>query len=47
MYEYVWIIIDRVLNMAHTVHRVRSLYSLMSTYWEMGVLTKNPVSGLK
>ena len=30
-------IIDRVLNMSHTMHSVRSLYKLISTYWEMGV----------
>ena len=30
-------IIDRVLNMYHTIHSARSLYKLMSTYWEIGV----------
>ena len=30
-------IIDRVLNMYHTRHGARSLYMLMSTYWETGV----------
>ena len=41
--EYVWIclnmsefsIIDRVLNISLTIHSARSLYKLMSTYWEM------------
>ena len=30
-------IIDRVLNMYHTIHSARPLYNLMSTYWEVGV----------
>ena len=30
-------IIDRVLNMSHTMHSARSLYKLMNTYWEIGV----------
>ena len=30
--------IDRVLNMYHTIHSARSFCKLMSTYWEMGVL---------
>ena len=30
-------IIDRVLNMSHTIHSTRSLYKLMSTYCEIGV----------
>ena len=28
-------IIDRALNIYHTVHSARSLYKLMSTYWEI------------
>ena len=31
-----FMIIDRVLNMSHTIHSASSLYKLMSTYWEMG-----------
>ena len=30
-------IIDRVLNMYHTIHSTRSLYKLMSTYREIDV----------
>ena len=30
-------IIDRVLNISHTIHSARSFYKLMSTYWEMSV----------
>ena len=30
-------IIDRVLNMYHTIYRVRGFYKLMSTYWEIGI----------
>ena len=30
-------IIERVLNMYHTIHSVRSLYKLMSTYCEISV----------
>ena len=30
-------IIDRVLNISHTIHSGRSFYKLMSTYWEMSV----------
>ena len=30
-------LMDRVLNIYHTIHRARSLYKLMSTYWEIGV----------
>ena len=30
-------IIDRILNMHHTVHIARSLYKLVSTYWEIVV----------
>ena len=32
-----FMIIDRVLNMSHTMHSARSLYKLMSTYIEMDV----------
>ena len=28
----------RILNMSNTIHSVRSLYTLMSTYWEMNAL---------
>ena len=28
---------DRVLNIYHTIYSARSLYKLMSTYWEVGV----------
>ena len=34
-------IVDKVLNMSHTTHSARSLYKLMSTYWE------NPVKDLR
>ena len=34
-------IVDKVLNMSHTTHSARSLYKLMSTYWE------NPVKELR
>ena len=30
--------IDRVLNIYHTIHSTRSFCKLMSTYWEIGVL---------
>ena len=30
-------IIDKLLNMYHTIHRTRSLYNLMSSYWEIRV----------
>ena len=30
-------IIERVLNMYHTIHSARSLYKLMSTCWEIGL----------
>ena len=38
--EYAWIclnflIMDRVLNMYHTINSVRSLYNLISPYWEI------------
>ena len=37
--EYAWItefsIIDRVQKIYHTIHSARSLYKLMSTYWEI------------
>ena len=32
-----FMIIDRVLSIYHTAHSVRSLYKLMSTYWETGI----------
>ena len=35
MAEYDWINNDWVLNIYHTIHKVRSLSKLMSTYWEM------------
>ena len=35
-------IIDRVLNMSHTMHSARSLYKLMNTYWEIGVFRTLP-----
>ena len=33
-------IMDRVLNIYHIIHSVRSLYKLMSAYWETGVFGK-------
>ena len=30
-------IIDRILNMFHTIHSARSLYKIMSTFWELDV----------
>ena len=30
-------IVDRVLNIYHTIHSARPLYKLMSTYWEIGL----------
>ena len=45
MPEYVWIYDDKpgseyasVMNMSHARHSLRSIYKLMSAYWEMGVL---------
>ena len=32
-----FMIIDRILNMYHTMHSSRSLYKLMSAYWETDV----------
>ena len=34
---YEFLIIDRVLNKHYTIYSTRSLYKLMSNYWEMGV----------
>ena len=31
-------IIDRVLSMSNTIHSARSLYKLMSSYWELSVI---------
>ena len=33
-------IIDKVLNMYHTIHSARSLYKLMNTYGEIDVFKK-------
>ena len=35
MYEFT--MIDRALNMSNTIHSARSLYKLISVYWEMDV----------
>ena len=33
-----FMLLDRILNMYHTIYSARSLYKLISTYWEIGVL---------
>ena len=33
-----FMITDRVLNIYYTIHRTRSLYKLISTYWQIGIL---------
>ena len=52
--EYAWMsefmIIDMVLNMYHTIYRVRLLCKLINTYWEIGVFRTwskevNPMEG--
>ena len=30
-------VIDKILNMHHTIHSARSPYKLMNTYWQIGV----------
>ena len=45
-----FMIIDRVLNMYHTIYRVRLLCKLINTYWEIGVFRTwskevNPMEG--
>ena len=37
-------IIDKVLNMYHTIHSARSLYKLMNTYGEIDVFKKKKLS---